>query len=32
MTPSIDIYRSEVRFMDGANIPWANRVNNLDKQ
>ena len=29
MTPSIDIYRSEVRFMDGANIPWANRVNNL---
>ena len=29
MTPSIDIYRSEVRFMDGAIIPWANRVNNL---
>jgi len=29
MTPSIDIYRSEIRFMDGANIPWANRVNNL---
>jgi superfamily II DNA or RNA helicase len=29
MTPSINIYRSEVRFMDGANIPWANRVNNL---
>ena len=29
MTPSIAIYRSEVRFMDGANIPWANRVNNL---
>ena len=29
MTPSIDVYRSEVRFMDGANIPWANRVNNL---
>ena len=29
MTPSISIYRSEVRFMDGANIPWANRVNNL---
>ena len=29
MTPTINIYRSEVRFMDGANIPWANRVNNL---
>ena len=29
MTPSIHVYRSEVRFMDGANIPWANRVNNL---
>ena len=29
MTPTIDVYRSEVRFMDGANIPWANRVNNL---
>ena len=29
MTPTIEVYRSEVRFMDGANIPWANRVNNL---
>jgi superfamily II DNA or RNA helicase len=29
MTPTINVYRSEVRFMDGANIPWANRVNNL---
>ena len=29
MTPKVNIYRSEVRFMDGANIPWANRVNNL---
>ena len=29
MVPSIHIYRSDVRFMDGANIPWANRVNHL---
>lgn len=29
MTPSIHIYRSEVRFMDGASIPWAKRVNAL---
>ena len=26
MTPSILVYRSEVRFMDGRNIPWANKV------
>ena len=26
MTPSILVYRSEVRFMDGSNIPWANKV------
>lgn len=29
MTPSIEIYRSNIRFMDGASIPWANRVNAL---
>lgn len=29
LTPKIHIYRSEVRFMDGANIPWAKRVNAL---
>jgi len=29
MQPEIHIFRSQTRFMDGANIPWANRVNNL---
>ena len=29
MTPSVLVYRSEVRFMDGANIPWANKVTQL---
>jgi superfamily II DNA or RNA helicase len=29
MPPTVHILNSEVRFMDGANIPWANRVNNL---
>ena len=29
MIPEIHIFRSNTRFMDGANIPWANRVNNL---
>ena len=29
MTPSIRIFRSEIRFMDGARIPWANRVTAL---
>jgi superfamily II DNA or RNA helicase len=29
MIPTIEIYRSDVRFMDGASIPWANRVNAL---
>ncbi len=29
MTPSIRIHRSDIRFMDGANIPWANRVSAL---
>merc|ERR1711965_632349 len=25
MTPKVDIVKSEIRFMDGARIPWANR-------
>jgi len=29
MTPSIKIYRSDIRFMDGARTPWAVRVNAL---
>lgn len=29
MTPSVDVFRSEIRFMDGARTPWATRVNNL---
>lgn len=29
MTPSVDVFRSEIRFMDGARTPWAKRVNNL---
>jgi len=29
MTPSIHIINSEIRFQDGAKIPWANRVTNL---
>ena len=29
MTPKVDIIKSEIRFMDGAKIPWANRVTNL---
>ena len=29
MTPTIEIYRSEIRFMDGAHIPWAKRINAL---
>ena len=29
LTPSIHIYRSEVRFPDGASIPWAKRVNTI---
>ena len=29
MTPSVLVYRSEVRFMDGSNIPWANKVTQL---
>ena len=29
MVPTIEILRSEIRFMDGASVPWANRVNAL---
>ena len=29
MIPSIHLVHSEIRFMDGASIPWANRVTNL---
>jgi superfamily II DNA or RNA helicase len=29
MTPKVDIIKSEVRFMDGARVPWANRVTAL---
>jgi len=29
MIPTIKIVKSEIRFMDGANIPWANRVTHL---
>ena len=29
MTPKVDIVKSEIRFMDGARIPWANRVTAL---
>ena len=34
MTPVVDIVRPDppIRFMDGAHIPWANRVNNLVQQ
>ena len=29
MTPSVHVLRSEIRFMDGAKIPWANKVTKL---
>ena len=29
MPPTVHVLNSEVRFMDGASIPWANRVTNL---
>jgi len=32
MEPSIDVIRSQIRFMDGAKIPWANRINDLVNQ
>jgi len=32
MKPRVDIIKSNVRFMDGANTPWALRVNDLVSQ
>lgn len=29
MTPKVHVVKSEVRFMDNARVPWANRVTNL---
>ena len=29
MTPSIDIIHTDIRFLDGAAIPWARKVNQL---
>ena len=29
MTPSVDVIKSEVRFLDGSFTPWAERVNHL---
>ena len=29
MVPKVNILRLDIRFMDGNNIPWANRVNEL---
>ena len=29
MVPTIEILNSDIRFMDGASIPWANRINHL---
>ena len=32
MQPSIDVIQTKIRFMDGAKIPWANRINDLVSQ
>lgn len=32
MEPYVDVIRTKIRFMDGAKIPWANRVNDLVAQ
>ncbi len=32
MTPKVDIIASDVRFMDGQNIPWATKVTHLSYQ
>ena len=32
MTPKIDVIYSDVRFLDGQNIPWANKVTHLTYQ
>jgi superfamily II DNA or RNA helicase len=32
MEPSIEVIQTKIRFMDGAKIPWANRINDLVRQ
>ena len=32
MMPKVDIIHSEVRFLDGQHIPWANKVTHLTQQ
>lgn len=32
LEPKVDVIRSTIRFMDGAKIPWANRINDLVSQ
>ena len=32
MVPSITIYNSDIRFMDGVKTPWANKVTHLSNQ
>lgn len=32
MVPSVDVIQSKIRFMDGARVPWALRVNDLVAQ
>lgn len=32
MMPSVDLIKTTIRFMDGARIPWANRINDLVNQ
>ena len=32
MEPSVDVIQTKIRFMDGAKIPWANRINDLVSQ
>lgn len=29
MAPTISVYKSDIRFMDGSGIPWANKVTQL---
>jgi superfamily II DNA or RNA helicase len=32
MEPTVDVIQTKIRFMDGAKIPWANRINDLVRQ
>ena len=32
MEPTVEIIQTKIRFMDGAKIPWANRINDLVRQ